>query len=58
MVISNDEKIAFWQKAYLAAITGLSARPNVSENDVVTRAVDTADKALDAYVTRAARFSR
>jgi hypothetical protein len=58
MVISNDEKIAFWEKAYLAALTGQSARPNVSESDVVTRAIDTANKALDAYVTRAARFTR
>lgn len=58
MVISNDEKNAFWEKAYLAALTGLSARPNVSESDVVTRAIDTANKALDAYVTRAARFAR
>lgn len=57
MIISPDEKHAFWLKAYLAAITGLSARPNVSETDVVTRAVDTADKALDAYVKRSSRFA-
>ncbi|WP_338801736.1 hypothetical protein V9L13_05230 [Pseudomonas sp. RSB 5.4] len=57
MIFSNDQKNAFWEKAYLAAIAGLSARPNVSESDVVNRAVDTANKALDAYVTRAARFT-
>ncbi|MDP9514657.1 hypothetical protein [Pseudomonas protegens] len=57
MIISNAEKNAFWEKAYLAAIAGLSARPNVPEGEVVSRAVVTADKALDAYVTRAARFT-
>ncbi|MCF5172045.1 hypothetical protein PSH85_16050 [Pseudomonas simiae] len=49
-----EEKRIFWTQAYLAAIAGLSG--SSQDLEVAKRAVQVADEALKAYVSKMSHF--
>lgn len=49
MVASQADKQRVWQQAYIAAITGLSARPGYEAPKIAQEAVAVANMAVSQY---------
>ncbi|MGU9821141.1 MULTISPECIES: hypothetical protein [Pseudomonas] len=56
MIVNGQERHEIWKLAYIAAIGGLAAK-SIPDNDVVTRAVEIANKALSEYTNEMSKKS-
>jgi hypothetical protein len=56
MVLNSQQKHEFWTKAFLAALTGFSARDGNTNVVVAERAEGIADEALKIYIKEVSRL--